>query len=241
MALPKIKQPLFDVIIPSTKRGMKFRPFLGKEEKILLIAQSSGKQNDLVNALIQVIGNCVYDHQIGKPINVNVLTTFDLEYLFLKIRSKSVDNISTLTYLDTEDNKEYKFDVNLDAVEVVYDSEHTNKVKINEEVSMILKYPTALDVVGSLLVKDDVDMSNMLIVKCIDTIYDAEEVFPANESSFEELSTFLEDCMTHKVRLQIEKFFTTMPKLYHKITYKNSKGSEREIVLDSLEDFFTLG
>lgn len=239
MALPKIKQPVFDMFVPSTGKGVKFRPFLDKEEKLLLIAQTGGSNNDMINALIQVIGNCVYNLD-GKPLNTTSLTTFDLEYMFLKLRARSVDNISKLTFRDVEDDKEYTFEVNLDEIEVFRNPEHTNKIKVNDEISLTLNYPTAAFVVGALAAPTQADVSNRLILDCINTIYDANNVYLASESTRAELEEFLESALTHRVRVQIEQFFATMPKLYHKITYKNSKGSEREIVLDSLEDFFTL-
>jgi hypothetical protein len=142
MALPKIKIPLFDVTIPSTKKDAKFRPFLVKEEKILLIAQSGGTKKEMVNSLKQVINNCVTLLD-GTDVDVDALTTFDLEYLFLKIRSKSVDNVVTLKYVDHEDEKEYEFKVALDDIEIQHNPDHSNKVKIDDDICVILKYPTA--------------------------------------------------------------------------------------------------
>ena len=139
MALPKIKIPLFDVTIPSTKKDAKFRPFLVKEEKILLMAQSGATKKEMINALKQVINNCVTLLD-GKDVDIDALTTFDLEYLFLKIRAKSVDNVVTLKYVDHEDEKEYEFKVALDDIEIKYNPEHTNKIKVDDEIGIILKY-----------------------------------------------------------------------------------------------------
>jgi hypothetical protein len=125
MALPKISTPILSFVIPSTGMVMKFRPFLVKEEKILLLAQQGG-DNDTITALKQVITNCCHDQ-----INVDKLTTFDIEYIFLKLRSKSVDNMVKLRFRDREDDKIYDFDVNLDEIEIKRDPEHTNKNQIN--------------------------------------------------------------------------------------------------------------
>jgi len=240
MALPKIKIPLFDVIIPSTKLEAKFRPFVVKEEKILLIAQSGGTRKEMINALKQVINNCVTLLN-GSDVNVDTLTTFDLEYLFLKIRAKSVDNVVTLKYIDNEDTKTYSFDIALDNIEVQYNPDHVNKIKINDEIGIILKYPTT-DIVG--LADDpnvtEADLSTHMIKACLDKIYDADDVYLAKDSSSEELDEFI-DSLNIKSFEAIQKFFQTMPRLYHKLEYTNSMGTERVIELTTLDDFFTLG
>ena len=135
MALPKIQTPMFFVKIPSLQKEFKFRPFLVKEEKLLLMAQQAD-DNEEILALTQIINNCCLDE-----IDVDKLTTFDVEYIFLKLRSRSVNNIVNLRYRDTEDDQIYEFDLNLDEIEVSYTDDHTNKIQINEEVGMMLKYP----------------------------------------------------------------------------------------------------
>lgn len=240
MTLPKIKIPLFDVTIPSTKKDAKFRPFLVKEEKILLMAQSGATKKEIVNALKQVINNCVTMLD-GKDVDIDNLTTFDLEYLFLKIRAKSVDNVVNLKYVDHEDEKTYEFKVSLDDIEIKYDPEHNNKIKINDDIGVILKYPKT-NIVEKI---DDPDineaqLTSLMIKSCIDKIYDKDTVYNVNESTSEELDEFI-DSLDVRAFEKVQKFFETMPKLYHKIEYTNSKGTTREIELTTLDDFFTLG
>ena len=239
MALPKIKIPLFDVTIPSTKKDAKFRPFLVKEEKILLMAQSGATKKEMINALKQVINNCVTLLD-GKDVDIDALTTFDLEYLFLKIRAKSVDNVVTLKYVDHEDEKEYEFKVALDDIEIQYNPEHTNKIKVDDEIGIILKYPKT-NIVEKVDDPDvtESDLTSLMIKSCIESIYDKDGVYLASESTPEELDEFI-DSMNVKAFEGVQNFFETMPKLYHKIEYINSKGTAREIELTTLDDFFTL-
>lgn len=232
MALPKIQTPMFFIKIPSLQKEFKFRPFLVKEEKLLLMAQQSG-DNEEVLALTQIINNCCLDE-----IDVDKLTTFDVEYIFLKLRSRSVNNIVNLRYRDTEDDQVYEFDLNLDEIEMMYSEDHTNKIQINDEVGIVLKYPSIK--VGESVSKasDESDMLNKILINCIDVIYDKEKVYPAKESTEQELIEFIENLDTKSFK-KIEKFFTTMPKLYHEIKYKNSLDHDRTIKLSTLKDFFT--
>jgi len=232
MALPKIQTPMFFIKIPSLQKELKFRPFLVKEEKLLLMAQQSN-DNEEVLALQQIINNCCLDN-----IDTDKLTTFDVEYIFLKLRARSVNNIVKLRYRDTEDDQIYEFELNLDDIEVVFDENHSNKIQINEEIGMILKYPNIK--VGEKVSKasDDNDMLNKILINCIDVIYDKEKVYPAKDSTEEELIDFIENLDTKSFK-KIENFFTTMPKLYHEIKYENSLGNTRKIRLSTLKDFFT--
>ena len=242
MALPKIKIPLFDVTIPSTKKDAKFRPFLVKEEKILLIAQSGGSKREMVNSLKQVINNCVTLLD-GTDVDVDTLTTFDLEYIFLKIRSKSVENVVKLKYLDHEDEKEYEFEVRLDDIAIKYTPDHSNKVKINDDIGIVLRYPTA-SIINTFDKEEDEDLSETeisiaMVKHCIDKIYDKEQVYLVSECAPGELDEFI-DSMNVKAFEGIQKFFESMPTMYHKIEYTNSKGTARVIELTTLDDFFTL-
>jgi hypothetical protein len=242
MALPKIKIPLFDVTIPSTKKDAKFRPFLVKEEKILLIAQSGGSKREMVNSLKQVINNCVTMLD-GTDVDVDTLTTFDLEYIFLKIRSKSVENVVKLKYLDHEDEKEYEFEVRLDDIAIKYSPDHSNKVKINDDIGIVLRYPTA-SIINTFDKEEDEDLSETeisiaMVKHCIDKIYDKEQVYLVSECAPGELDEFI-DSMNVKAFEGIQKFFESMPTMYHKIEYTNSKGTARVIELTTLDDFFTL-
>ena len=238
--LPKLKVPMFDVTIPSTGKDAKYRPYLVKEEKILLIAQSGGSKKEIINALKQVINNCIVLLD-GSSVDVDSLTVLDLEYLFLKIRSKSVDNVVTLKYLDHEDNKTYEFQVDLDTIEIKHNPNHSTKIKVTNAVGIILKYPTAATVEKlSEANLTDQQSTDIMVRECIDKIYDEDGVYLAKESTVEELDEFI-NSMPIKSFEGIQEFFDSMPSLYHKIEYTNSKGTARVIELSTLDDFFTLG
>ena len=239
-SLPKIKSPLFQLTIPSNKQVVHFRPFLVKEEKILLIAQSSDSRKDMILALKQILNNCIIS--TGKQkFNVDALTLFDIEYIFLKIRSKSIDNIIKLSYEDSEDGKVYSFEVNLDLIEITTNPNHTNKIQINDDVGIIMKYPSAdtVEELEAVAISNPADMSTQLIISCIDKIFDTEEVYLIKDHTPEEINEFI-DSIPSKAYEAIQEFFDTIPKLYHRIEYTNSKGTDRVIELSTLNDFFTL-
>jgi len=232
MALPKITAPVFTIRIPSTGKDFRFRPFLVKEEKLLLIAQQGGDA-DGIFSLLQVINNCCLEE-----INVQDLTTFDVEYIFLKLRARSVNNVVKLRYRDNEDDQVYEFDVNLDEIEVTFNPDNNKKIQINEDVGMVLKFPSIKITEQLSSIDNENDLLNNILIHTIDTVYDAENVYPANESTKEELIEFLENLDT-KTFKKIEDFFLTMPKLYHELNYKNALGNDRNIKLSSIQDFFT--
>lgn len=235
MTLPKIKHPLFTMVMPSTKKEVTFRPFLVAEEKILLMAQQSGSDKDIVLAIKQILNNVIQD----KWFNPKDLTTFDLEYMFLKLRAKSVNNIIEMSFIDTEDNEKYDFKVDLDQVEVEF-PEQSNKVSIDENAGIILKYPS-IDMVNAIPDGIDyLDVIDLLILGCVDKIYDSENIYEANEHSVEELKEFLNSLNVH-VYEGIRKFFDNMPKVVYKIKYVNSFNHDREVELNTLKDFFTWG
>ncbi len=235
MPLPKIDQPLFDVVIPSNQKKVLFRPFLVKEEKLLLIAQQGGVDTDIVRAIKQVIQACIQD-----PIDVDALTTFDLEYLFLKLRAKSVNNVVKLAYRDNEDEELYEFELNLDEIEMTFSEENNSKIKISDKVGMTMRYPSASITDRMPQFENEVDLIGFFVRNCIDTIYDEENVYVANEYSDEELNEFL-DSLDVNTFDKIRKFFESMPKLYHKIEYTNKLGNVRKIELTNLKDFFMWG
>ena len=235
MPLPKIDQPLFDMIIPSSGKKITYRPFLVKEEKILLIAQQSGNDSEIIRAIKQILINCIQD-----DLDLDTLTIFDLEYAFLKLRAKSVNNVVKLAYRDTEDDEVYNFDLDLDTIEIEMPKGINSKIEISDSVGMTMKYPSAsiTDSMGEF--DNEVDLMTFFIVNCIDTIYDDENVYIADDFSEEEISEFL-DGLDVKTFEKIREFFENVPRLYHKIEYTNNVGSERSIELTSLKDFFMWG
>ena len=235
MSLPKINYPLFDVVIPSSTKSIKMRPFLVKEEKILLTAQSSSDPRDVVLAIKQVVNNCIVD-----TFDIENLTTFDLEYLFVKLRSRSINNIIEVTYNDPEDEKQYKIAVDLDKVEIQKDERHNSNIKITDNLGLMLRYPKT-DMLQSLeKATSEVDIYFEVIKYTIDKVYDEENVYNANDYSDEDLNEFVTtlDVNTFK---QIQLFLETMPRLYYEASYTNSLGTERKVVLQNLNDFFILG
>ena len=237
MSLPKISQPIFDMVIPSSKKKVEFRPFLVKEEKILLIAQQGNNDGEIIRAVKQILNNCI----ITEAFNIDDLTTFDLEYMFLKLRARSVNNIVKLSYRDTEDDEVYDFELDLDKIEITYPDDAADpNIPITDTVGMTMKYPAAsiTDKMGTF--ENEVELMTFFIVNCIDTIYDEDEVYVASEYSDKEITEFL-DGLDVKTFDKIRKFFESMPKLYHKFEYTNKMDNDRVIELTNLKDFFMWG
>ncbi|NDH49142.1 MAG: hypothetical protein EBY41_01080 [Proteobacteria bacterium] len=235
MPLPKLKHKLFDLTVPSTKQEIQFRPFLVAEEKVLLLTQE-GTPKEVMDSVRQVINNCI----VTEGVFVENMTTFDLEYIFIKMRARSINNIVELTYRDLDDDKRYEVTVDLDEIEVKYDDTHTNKIDIDDNLGMIMKYPSA-DL--STIVEDGVDEveSFMRILRhCIDKIWEGDEVHEVSQYTEEEVVEFIES-LDVKTFQKIQTFFDTMPKIRHEVSYTNSLGTEKTIPLTSLADFFTLG
>ena len=236
MALPQINTPTYELEVPSTGEKIKYRPFLVKEEKILLIASESGKQEDVITAIKQIATECTF----GK-LKVGRMPMFDVEYIFLQIRAKSVGEVSELT-LVAPDDKETKVNIEIDLSEIkVQESEgHTNKIELTDEMGMIMTYPTIDSFLESGIEK--IDATNMLDVigSCVLQIYEekGEKVYEAKDQTKKELTDFIEQLNTKQFK-DVQKFFETMPKLKHEITIKNPKTKkESKITLTGLNDFF---
>jgi hypothetical protein len=235
MTLPKIQHPTFRLEVPSTKKTLSFRPFLVKEEKILLMAKASQDPTDILTAIKQIVNNCC----MVDNIDVNKFTIFDLEYLFLKIRANSVSNIVELSFRDNEDDKSYDFKVDLNQVKMKYPDDIDNKIAIDDKTGIIMKYPSAemYDDKNFLQLKEDALFE--LIVRCIDKIYQGDKLFDPKTHSKEELEAFL-DSVDTKTFEKIQNFLNNVPNMEYVISYKNSMGNDRRIELKSLTDFFTL-
>lgn len=236
MSLPKIDKPIFDLHVPSMNKKVKFRPFTVKEEKILLTAQQSGEEKDIIMAIKQVLNNCCQE----PTFDIDRLATFDLEFMFLKLRARSVNNIIEVSYRDNEDDKVYDFTIDLDKVEMLNMGGASNIIKINETMGIKMKYP-------SVTIIDDVpaeatatDIAEHLIIKCVDSIFDEDNVYPAEDYKTEELSDWI-DSLDVDTFGSIREFFNNLPHMSYKIEYKNSLGNERVIELTTLSDFFTWG
>jgi hypothetical protein len=234
MSLPKIQFPTFNVEIPSTKKKVQFRPFLVKEEKILLMAKASEDETDILLAIKQIVNNCAIDPKF----NVNSLTIFDMEYCFMKIRASSVSDVITVSYTDFEDKKNYDFEIKINDVKVVFPKDIESKIEITKTSGMLLKYPSASLYEDKEFLQSGEETFFQLIIRCIDKIYDGESMFDAKNYNYQELGEFLEN-LDVKTFESVQKFMLNQPSLLYTIEYKNSLGNDRKIELKSLTDFFT--
>ena len=233
--LPKIKHPTFMFKIPSINKSLMFRPFLTREEKILLMAKSSDDRSEIFRAIKQIVNNCCLDENF----DVDKITLFDLEYLFLQLRAISVNNMVNVSYRDNEDNQVYDFEVDLTKIEVQFPKDIEKKIMVDDSVGILMKYPTASIFEDKEFLAADNEAYFELVIKCVDKIFDQDDVYTSDSYTKEELEQFLDDCGI-KVFEKIQKFMTNMPKLKHELNYTNKNGNKRKIVLDSLTDFFTL-
>jgi hypothetical protein len=235
MPLPKVKHQIYDFVIPSTGKKESFRPFLVKEEKILLTAKASDDPADSLRAVKQIVNNC----SIRESFDIDTLAIFDIEYLFLQLRAVSVSNIVQLSYRDNEDNKVYDFSVDLKEIKVQFPESVEKIVKVTDTMGIVMKWPSAALFDDDEYLKTGDQAFYELILRCIDKIYDGDEVYNASEYSAKELEAFLDDCGV-AVFDKIQAFMMNAPKLYHKLTYTNANGNKRVIELNGLTDFFTL-
>ena len=232
--LPKIDYPIHNIQVPTTKKAFRFRPFLVKEEKLLLMAKESAAPADILTAIKQVVTNCCIDDKL----DVDSISLFDLEYIFLKLRAVSVDNTVKVSFRDNNDQKVYDFEIDLNKVELKVEEQVDLVVKITDKAGLVMKYPPASLYDDKEFLELDKDYMFELIVRCIDKIYNEEEVYEAKDYKKEDLRNFLEE-LNVKTFEAIQDFLLKSPKLEHKLNYTNSLGENREIVLSSLNDFFT--
>ena len=237
MPLPKIATPTYELVLPSTKKTIKYRPFLVKEEKLLVLALETEDQKDITNAVKSVIKNCIQT----RGIKVETLPTFDIEFLFLNIRGKSVGEEVDVNIIAPDDGiTEIPVKIDIDQIKVIESPEHNNQIKLNDELMMEMKYPSLEQFIKN---NFDVNQSNFdqsfdLIASCVNKIYSEDEVWSADDVTKKEIIEFLEGMNSIQFK-DIEKFFETMPKLSHTVKVKNQKtGVESEVVLEGLSSFF---
>ena len=238
MPLPKIATPTYDLELPSTGQQIKYRPFLVKEEKVLVIALESEDNKQITNAIKAVLKNCI----LSKGIKVESLPTFDIEYLFLNIRGKSVgEDIEVNIICPDDEQTEVPVTIALDDIEVQRDDNHTNKIKVEENIMMEMKYPSLEQFIKNNFDFNDknaMDQSFDLIATCIDKIYTEDEVWAAADCTKKEMKDFLEQMNSNQFK-EIESFFETMPKLSHTISVTNPKTKVKsDVVLEGLASFF---
>jgi DNA-directed RNA polymerase subunit M/transcription elongation factor TFIIS len=242
MALPKIDVPLFEINLPLSKKKIKYRPFLVKEEKLLLMAMESGEENTILESIKQIVNNCSLD-----SLDVDTLPISDLEYFFLQLRAKSVGEVVELQYkcnntVKDEGGEEkpcgnvVTFDLNI--TDVVPTSEnHSNKIELGAELGMIMNYPN-FSMIEKKESDSDIDKIMDIIVKCIDCIYDKDTMYYKKDVSTEELKEFVES-LTQTQFASIQKFFETIPALKKNVAFKCTKcGYEEEITIQGIQNFF---
>ena len=238
MPLPKIATPTYELELPSTEQTVRYRPFLVKEEKLLVLALETEDTKQITNAIKSVLKSCV----LTKGVKVETLPTFDIEYLFLNIRGKSVGEELEVKVICPDDEKtEVPITIDLDAVKVQKNEGHNKQLKLDDTLMMEMRYPS-LDqfIKNNFDFKDENQMEQSfdLIGSCIDKIYNEDEVWATADCTKKEVKEFLESMNSSQFK-DIEKFFETMPKLSHTIKVKNPKTKvESEVVLEGLASFF---
>lgn len=236
MALPKIVTPNYTLKLPSTGKQVKYRPFLVKEEKLLLMAMENENEGETIGTIKQIITDCT------DVKSVEELPTFDIEYLFLKIRAKSVGETSKVLITCPDDGEtDVSIDIDLSNIEVITDPDHNKKIEITDKVGMVMKYPSLdtfvkMNITGSQ--QSEIDQVFDLAADCIDNIYDENQIYLGADTPRKEKIDFLEQMDSSQFQ-KVQKFFETMPKLKKTIVVTNPKTSvESEVVLEGLASFF---
>ncbi len=238
MPLPTIATPTYELELPSTGKKIKYRPFLVKEEKLLVLALETENTKDISTAIKTVLKNCIQ----SRGVKVESLPTFDIEYLFLNIRGKSVGEEIEVNLIAPDDKEtSVPVTINIDDIKIKKNKGHTNKIKLDKTLMMEMKYPSLDEFVKNNFDFDgevDVDQSFDLIASCIDKIYNEEEVWSTADCTKKEVKDFLEQMNSMQFK-DIEKFFEEMPKLSHSVTFINPKTKvESTVVLEGLASFF---
>ena len=233
MALPKLNIPTHRLTLPSTGDEVKFRPFLVKEQKLLLIAQESGEEKQIANAMGELVNSCTF----GK-VNAKSAPMFDIEYLFLRIRGKSVGEKVKLNLICPDDGKTtVPYELNLEDVECQVQDDHSNEIQINEDIKIVFRYPLLNDLQNVKASAGDSEKTFHFLECCIDSIHSGDDVFQRIDIKDKEISDFIEQ-FTNEQFEKITQFFNTMPKLRHVVKVTNPKTKKKnEILLEGLESF----
>ena len=238
MPLPTIATPTYELTLPSSNRKIKYRPFLVKEEKILILAMESQDSKQIARAVKDVISKCI----LSKGIKVEKLATFDIEYLFLNIRGKSVGEQIEVMVTCPDDNKtQVPMSINVDSIKVQKDKNHSTDIKLDDVYTLRMKYPSLTEFIknnfgamGEMNVDDTFD----LIASCIDQVYSEEESWASEECTKKELTNFIESLNSNQFK-KVENFFETMPKLSHSVKVLNPNTKvESDIKIEGLQSFF---
>ena len=237
MPLPKIATPTYELVLPSSNRKIKYRPFLVKEEKILIIALESQDQKQIANAVKSILASCI----LTKGTKVDKLSTFDIEYLFLNVRGKSVgEQIEVMVTCPDDGKTQVPMSINIDSIKVQKNSEHNPDIKLDDTYTLKMRYPSLNEFIKTNFSAEDIKVDDTfdLIASCVDQVYSEEESWTQEECTKKELNDFIESLNTSQFK-EIENFFETMPKLSHvvKVTNPNTKV-ECDIKIEGLQSFF---
>ena len=239
MPLPKINTPTYELELPSTGKKIKYRPFLVREEKILIMALESEDIKQISDAIKTVISDCI----LSRGVKINELSTFDIEYLFLNVRAKSVGESVEVNVTYPDDGEtQVKVEIDIDDIKILKNPNHSNIIKLDDNLSIQMKYPSLNQFVESNFETSEdnsqVDKSLSVIISCIGTIFNEEESWSASDSTEKELREFVEQMNTKQFK-DIEVFFETMPKLSHQIKVRNPNTKvTSDVVLEGLASFF---
>jgi hypothetical protein len=232
MALPKIDLPLYEIELPSTGKKVKYRPFTVKEEKILLTAQESQDRDQIILSIKQIVNNCLVNY------NIDDLSLFDLEYLLITIRSKSIENTVQFEIEDPDTKEKVNLKLNLSDVTIKKDENHKNTIKVSDQYTLYLKYPNIDDF--NYLVNGEgsnAEKNYKIMISCMEKLVSQDEVYKLNEFSKKEVDAFIES-LNADVTKKIKKFFDTIPKVRHEIPYVNSNGDNKIFVIQGTQTFF---
>ena len=238
MPLPKVSTPTYELALPSSGKKIKYRPFLVREEKILIMALESEDSKQITNSVIDILNACI----LTKGIDITKLATFDIEYLFLNVRSKSVgETIDVLITCPDDNTTKVETKIDIDTIKIKKDRKHKDIIKIDDNISIKFKYPSMDSFIENNFEsneKSEVRNTLDMITSCMDVIFNEEESWNASESTKKELEDFIDQLNTKQFK-QIEDFFSTMPKLTHSIKVKNpNSGVESSVILEGLAAFF---
>lgn len=234
--LPKISHPIYELALPSNGQKVKYRPFLVKEEKLLLMAKQGSDPREILTAVKQVINNCILQDNI----DIDKLPSYDIDWFFIQLRSRSINNLIELKFRDMEDDQVRTFKVDLNDITIKQYPDHKNTIKVDDQITIQMRYPTPTTLDQLDITKSWQELSYETILLCIDKVFDGEEMIEMSECPREEAEEFL-DSLTIDVKEQMQHFMQTIPHVYYQIKYTNSQDHERVIELSSLNDFFTWG
>ena len=237
MPLPKITTPTYELVLPSSGRKIKYRPFLVKEEKILIIALESQDQKQIATAVKSILSSCI----ITKGTKVDKLSTFDIEYLFLNVRGKSVgEQIEVMVTCPDDGKTQVPMSINIDSIKVQKSDNHNADIKLDDTYTLRMRYPSLNEFIKINFNAEDIKVDDTfeLIASCVDQVYSEEESWTQEDCTKKELTNFIEQLNSSQFK-EIEKFFDTMPKLSHTVKVKNPNTKvESEIVIEGLQSFF---